>query len=474
MNVTTRIPAGEADIGGVFARQRDTALRLRASTAAERIAKLRKLEAAVLANRAALYRALHDDLRKPEAEADLSEIMPVVSEIRHAAKHLRGWMRTRRAPSTMAMLGTQARIRHEPKGVCLIISPWNYPISLTLGPLASAIAAGNTAIMKPSELTPSCVAALAEIIASVFDPAEVALCQGDATVATALLDLPFDHIFFTGSPAVGKVVMAAAAKHLSSVTLELGGKSPVIVDETADLATAARSVMWAKFLNNGQTCVAPDYLYVHATVFDAFLDKAKAAIAKMYGADARASADYGRIVNGRHVARLKHLLDDATAKGANIVVGGTVDGEQKYIAPTLLTEVSEASAIMQEEIFGPLLPVIRYTDLAGPIRHINASPKPLALYIYSKNDGVIERIISETSAGGTGVNVAVLHFSHNNLPFGGVNNSGIGSSHGVFGFRAFSHERAILRDRYSAMPLLFPPYGRRVKSLIKLTLKYFT
>jgi aldehyde dehydrogenase (NAD+) len=288
------------------------------------------------------------------------------------------------------------------------------------------------------------------------------------------LDLPFDHIFFTGSPAVGKVVMAAAAKHLSSVTLELGGKSPVIVDETADLATAARSVMWAKFLNNGQTCVAPDYLYVHATVFDAFLDKAKAAIAKMYGADARASADYGRIVNGRHVARLKHLLDDATAKGANIVVGGTVDGEQKYIAPTLLTEVSEASAIMQEEIFGPLLPVIRYTDLAGPIRHINASPKPLALYIYSKNDGVIERIISETSAGGTGVNVAVLHFSHNNLPFGGVNNSGIGSSHGVFGFRAFSHERAILRDRYSAMPLLFPPYGRRVKSLIKLTLKYFT
>jgi aldehyde dehydrogenase (NAD+) len=478
MNVTTMISPEAASSGSaiqeVFRRQQQMAISLRTSTAEARIQKLRKLEAAVLAHREAIYQALHADLRKPETEADLSEIMPVISEIHHTAKHLKSWMRTRRVAPTMTLLGTQARLRYEPKGVCLIISPWNYPINLTLGPLASAIAAGNTAIIKPSELTPSCSAVMAELIHSAFDPGEVALFEGDAAVSTELLALPFDHIFFTGSPAVGKIVMAAAAKNLSSVTLELGGKSPVIVDETADVTKAANSVMWGKFINNGQTCIAPDYMYVHEKILTEFLEKSKAAITKMYGQDAQASPDYCRMVNEKHFSRVKRLIDDATSKGARIAAGGAVETGDKFIAPTLLTNVSETAEIMAEEIFGPVLPLISYSDVSVPISYINKNPKPLALYVYSKSDAMINRAISETSTGGSCVNMSMLHFSHANLPFGGVNNSGIGSSHGIFGFRAFSHERAILRDRFSTIPMLFPPYTNRVKLLVKLTLKYLT
>jgi aldehyde dehydrogenase (NAD+) len=478
MNVTTMIQPGETAPGStipdVFRRQQRTAILLRTSTAAERVEKLKKLETAVLAHKDAIYRALHEDFRKPEAEADLAEIMPVISEIHHTVKHLKAWMRTRRVAPTLTLFGTQARIRYEPKGVCLIISPWNYPFNLTFGPLACAIGAGNTAIIKPSELTPACAAVMADIIRSAFEPSEIALFEGDAAVSTELLQLPFDHIFFTGSPAVGKIVMAAAAKNLTSVTLELGGKSPVIVDETADIAKAASSIMWGKFVNNGQTCIAPDYLYVHEKILPEFLDKSKAAIVKMYGADARQSPDYCRMVNERHFSRVKRLLDDATANGATIAAGGASEISENYIAPTLLTNVSAGSEVMKEEIFGPVLPVIAYSDVGEPITHINDNPKPLALYVYSKNDDVIERVISQTSTGGACINMSMLHFSHANLPFGGVNNSGIGSYHGIFGFKAFSHERAVLRDRFSTIPMLFPPYTKRVKSIIKLTLKYLT
>jgi aldehyde dehydrogenase (NAD+) len=382
-------------------------------------------------------------------------------------------MKTKRAPTTLTMLGTQARIRYEPRGVCLIISPWNFPINLTFGPLASAIAAGNTAIIKPSELTPSCSAIMAEIIRDTFDDSEIAVFEGDAAVSTALLELPFDHMFFTGSPAVGKIVMTAAAKHLSSVTLELGGKSPVIVDESADLAKAAKSIMWGKFLNNGQTCVAPDYVYVHEKILPKFIEKSKAAIKKMYGDNVQTSPDYCRIVNDRHFGRVKRILDDATSQGATIAAGGTTLEADKFIAPTLLTNVSPSSLAMQEEIFGPVLPIISYSDINNPINHINANPKPLALYVYSKNQTNIDKIITATSSGGVGINVSVLHFSHANLPFGGVNNSGIGSSHGEYGFKAFSHERAVMRDQYNSTPMLYPPYTNRVKWLMSLTMRFF-
>jgi aldehyde dehydrogenase (NAD+) len=467
-------PNAASKIDDVFARQRLTALALRISTAEQRIAKLRRLEAVVLAHQGAIHAALMADLHKSEAEADLSEIMPVLAEIRHAVRHLRGWMRTRRAAVTLAMLGTQARIRYEPKGVTLIISPWNYPLSLTLGPLVSAIAAGNTAMLKPSELSPNCSAVLSEIIAEAFGPEEVALFEGDADLSTALLELPFDHIFFTGSPAVGKIVMGAAARHLSSVTLELGGKSPAVIDASADVAKAAKNVMWGKFLNNGQTCIAPDYVFVHEKILPEFLAASKDAIVKMFGADAQASPDYGRIINGRHFQRVKRLLDDATANGARIAAGGATDEATKFFAPTLLTDVGAHATVMQDEIFGPILPIIAYDTLDNVIGHVNAHPKPLALYVYAKSQAVIARMLAETSSGGAAVNMAMLQFTHNNLPFGGVNNSGIGSSHGVFGFRAFSHERAVLRDRMSVIHMLFPPYTERVRRMIKLTMKYFT
>ncbi len=462
-----------ANIGDVFNSQRAMALRLRTSIAQERIAKLKKLEATINAHKQSIYAALKSDLHKPEPESDLSELMPVLGEIHHAIRHLGSWMRPQRVRTTMTMLGTKARIRYEPKGVTLIISPWNYPVSLTLGPLASAIAAGNTAMLKPSEFSPACSTILGRIIAETFDSAEVALFEGDSAVSTALLQLPFDHIFFTGSPAVGKIVMAAAAKNLSSVTLELGGKSPAIVDATADVAKAARSLMWGKFLNNGQTCIAPDYLYVHEKILPEFLSAAKSAIANMYGADVQQSADYCRIINARHFQRLQNLLTEATNSGAQIVTGGALFEAEKFIAPTLLTQVSPASSLMREEIFGPLLPIIPYNDISDPIGHINNNEKPLALYVYSKDQPIIDRVISETSSGGACVNMAVLQFSHNNLPFGGVNNSGIGSSHGIFGFRAFSHERAVLRDQMSSTHMLFPPYTPKVRKTIKMVMKYF-
>ena len=471
MNVTTRItpPVLEA----VFAAQRATALRLRISTAAERIATLKRLEAAVLKHKPEIYRALAADLRKSEVEADLSELMPVISELHHNIRHLAGWMRTKRVMPTMAMLGTKARIRYEPKGVCLIISPWNYPINLTLCPLVSAIAAGNTAIVKPSELSPACSSVLGSIIADVFETDEVALFEGDASVSTALLALPFDHIFFTGSPAIGKVVMGAAAKNLSSVTLELGGKSPVIVDASANVVKAAQSVMWGKLINAGQTCIAPDYVYVHEKIKAEFLAAAGAAVTHMYGVDVAKSENYCRIINERHFARVERLLDGAVADGARIAFGGGRDGVQKFIAPTVLTGVSASSAVMQEEIFGPVLPVMTYSYPGAVIGAINAGQKPLALYVYAKDQGIIERVLSETASGGACVNMSMMHYAHNHLPFGGVNNSGMGAAHGIFGFREFSHQRAVLSDQMSVIPMLFPPYTAKVKRLVALTLRFF-
>src|ERR1700730_13902255 len=406
----------------VFAAQRETAIALRTSTAGMRIAKLRKLEAAVLANRGAIYRALAADLRKSEAEADLFDILPVISGIRHARRHLTSWMKPKRAAPTMTRDGTKARIRYEPRGVSLIIVPWNYPISLMLGPLLSAIAAGCPAMMKPPEMSPACSALMAKIIRETFEWQEIAAFEGDVAGSKALLDLPFDHIFFTGSAAVGKVVMTAAAKHLASVTLELGGKSPVIIDASANIAKAAKSVAWGKFTNCGQTCIAPDYAYVHESRLPQFVDAVKNAIATMYGAAAQ-SPDYCRIINHHHFERVCRLIDDATARGAAILAGGERDEAQKYIAPTVLTGIGDDALVMQEEIFGPVLPVLAYNDLAEPIAAINARPKPLALYVYAKDRASADRVLQETSAGGTCVNASLLQIWDNKLSYGGRNNS---------------------------------------------------
>ncbi len=466
---------GEADphrMRAVFEAQQATALRWRDSSAAERIARIEKLRDAMLAHRSAFHQAFARDYRKPEAEVEVSEFLPVMDEIHQAIGNLRRWMKPKRVWPTKTMLGTRSQVQYQPRGRVLIIAPWNYPLSLCFGPLVSALAAGNTAIVKPSEMTPAVSALMARIIEATFPAHEVALFEGSLPTAQSLLEMPFDHIFFTGSPAVGKIVMAAAAKHLASVTLELGGKSPVIVDASANVQMAAETLMWGKFLNNGQTCVAPDTAYVHASVKQAFVDACRSVLQQRYGAGAaaqKASPDLTRVVNQRHTQRVAHLLNDAVERGAKVLAGGEVDAAQCYIAPTLLERVPDGAAILSEEIFGPLLPVIEYTDLDQVIGDINRQPKPLALYLWSTDRRAIRRVLAQTSSGGACVNHCVAHFGHGNLPFGGVNNSGIGNAHGEYGFKAFSHERAIMRGSLlHLVKLFFPPYTDSRKKLIRM------
>ncbi|MES2297226.1 MAG: aldehyde dehydrogenase family protein [Pseudomonadota bacterium] len=464
---TAAVPAGESDpqaMQAAFASQLDTALAWRASSAAERIARVKRLRDAMLAKREAFYEAFMQDYRKCPAEVEASEFLPVMEEIRHVLGSLKRWMRPRGVWPTPTMLGTRASVQMQPRGRVLIVAPWNYPLSLCFGPLVSALAAGNTAIVKPSEMTPAVSALMQEIIDAVFAPNEVAMFQGAQRTSQALLDLPFDHIFFTGSPAVGKIVMAAAARHLGSVTLELGGKSPTIVDETANIMVAAETVMWGKFLNNGQTCVAPDYVFVHESVKTAFIDACRTVLNARYGSTAseqKHSPDLARVVNLRHTQRVAGLLADAVARGARVCTGGEVDAAACYIAPTLIDQVPADATIMSEEIFGPLLPIIGFSDLDEVIRQVNAAPKPLALYVWSTNKANIKKVLERTSSGGACVNHCVAHFAHGNLPFGGVNNSGTGNAHGEFGFKAFSHERAVLRSSpLMLIRLFFPPYTK--------------
>ena len=465
--------AAPQQMAAVFAAQQQTALRWRVSSAGERIARIKRLREAMMARREQFYAAFAQDYRKSPAEVEASEFLPVMEEIRHVLGRLKRWMKPSGMWPTTTMLGTSAWVQYQPRGRVLIIAPWNYPLSLCFGPLVSALAAGNTAIIKPSEMTPAVSSLMASIIAEVFPSNEVALFEGGTPTSTALLALPFDHIFFTGSPAVGKIVMAAAARHLTSVTLELGGKSPTIIDESANMALAAETIMWGKFINNGQTCVAPDYVYVHQNVKAAFIEACKNVLQARYGqtaAEQKASADLTRIVNPRHAQRVAGLLSDALAKGAVVHAGGEVDTASCYIAPTLLSDIGPGSAILDEEIFGPLLPIMAYTDLDQVVADINAGPKPLALYIWSRRQKNIDLVLQRTSSGGACVNHCVAQFAHGNLPFGGVNNSGIGNGHGIYGFKAFSHERGVLRSSpLMLIKLFFPPYTNKRLYLIRKT-----
>ncbi|KEA64101.1 Aldehyde dehydrogenase [Marinobacterium lacunae] len=459
----------------LFEGQRETALRLRTRSLRERRRKLEQLRDGLLARREALYDAFNKDFRKPAAEVDLTELVPVIDEIQMALRSLKRWMKPQRARATLVTLGTSARITYQGKGRCLIVGPWNYPVSTLLGPLVSAIAAGNSVILKPSEFVPSINAVLVELIAEVFDLSEVAVVQGGADTAQCLLNYPFDHIFFTGSPQVGKWVMEAASRHLTSVTLELGGKSPVIVDESADLRRAAEVILWGKLVNAGQTCIAPDTLFVHRNVRDTFLAHCQELIAQRFGssdAEVFASPDLARIVNVRHARRIAALVDDALTQGAQLVCGGQHHVDECFVAPTLLTDIPDTANIMEEEIFGPVLPVIEFGELDEVIHAINARPKPLALYLWSRRKACIDRVCRETSSGSAVINHCMLQFVHSRLPFGGVNYSGIGNSHGEFGFKAFSHERATLQGGpILVVKAFFPPYTPFKRGLIKLLIK---
>lgn len=466
-----------AEMQRVFALQQKTALKWRHSTAQERIERIQRLKDSVQAHEQAIYDALYQDLRKPEAEADLAEMMVVMQDAKHAIAELKHWMKPVRVPATKALRGTFSKITYEPKGVCLIIAPWNFPVNLMLGPLISALAAGNTAILKPSEMTPATSAVIQAIIDDSFNEDEVAVFQGAAETSQALLELKFDHCFFTGSPQVGKIVMGACAKNLTSITLELGGKSPAVLDSTVNMKDAAGSLAFGKCSNAGQICIAPDYMLLEKSAQEDFVREYDAVLKKRYGetaAEQKSSPDYTRIINRNHVQRIQALIDDAVAKGARIAVGGEVDIDDRYIQPTVLVDVPRDARILEEEIFGPVLPIITWENEQEAIDYINAGEKPLALYVYSKNDKRINNVLASTSSGDAAINTCLVQFLNHNVPFGGANNSGIGNSHGIHGFKAFSHERGVVRDRFAMTQLFSAPYTPFVKKLIKFAVRWMT
>jgi aldehyde dehydrogenase (NAD+) len=461
-------------ISTVFLAQQANRRAMSTSTATQRIKKLEALIHAVsVTYRQAIRDAMAADFGKPQMETDLTEIFATVSEMKHTKRSLRTWMRERSVGTPLPMLGTSSWVRYEAKGTALIISPWNFPILLTIAPLASAIAAGNTAIIKPSEMTPHTSAVMARMVADLFEPNEVALYEGGVEVSTQLLELPFDHIFFTGSPNVGKVVMTAAAKHLTSVTLELGGKSPTIVDATADIRTAASRIAWAKMLNAGQICIAPDYVLVHESKKTQFVDLLQVEIEKLYTASPETSPHYPQMSTQRHHERVAQLLQDSVKAGAKITCGGKIDPVKRTITPTVVVDVPLDSPLMQHEIFGPVLPVIDFTDLEDAIAQIASREKPLALYVFSKSRKNTNFLIANTSAGGTCINHCAVHFFNSNLPFGGVRYSGQGKAHGLDGFREFSNARGFMKQHtISITDLLRAPYAAWKQTVLDLAIKW--
>ncbi len=463
------------DYTALLERLSDRAATLRHSDWKERVDKLRRLKRALISHRQAIRDAVHADFRKPPEEADLTELTALLAEISNAERHLRTWMRPRRLRTPMPFVGTSATRYVEPKGVVLVIAPWNYPIMLALGPVASAIAAGNAVVLKPSELTPACSSFLRMVIAEVFDPDEVTVIEGDADTARELLALRFDHIFFTGSPAVGRLVMEAAAHHLTSVTLELGGKSPAVVDATADIAVTARRLVFGKFSNAGQTCVAPDYLLVQRAVYEPLVQAIQDALDVFLGSALPPTA-YAGIVNGRHLERLKGLIDDALVRGARIVRGGDLLTAECVLMPTLVVDVPADAGLLEEEIFGPVLPIVPYDTLDEAIAFINKRPPALTLYLFSSDRAMPDRVRQRTTTGSIVINNTLLHFSHSEIAFGGIHESGVGRSHGYAGFMAFSNDRPVLTQHVGAPALfgkLYPPYTRATRWLLNIMLRWY-
>lgn len=466
---TTRLETPEG-VARLFERQRARRWEIARTTAAERRAMLERLRDVILRRREELTAAVKADFGKHPSETELTEIVPTLEEIRVAVRELPRWMAPRRAPTPLTLLGTRSEIRHEPKGQVLVLSPWNYPFNLAINPVIAAVAAGNCVVLRPSEKAPRTAAVVRRIVADAFGEDHVAVVLGGREVADALLALRFDHVFFTGSPAVGRRVMAAAAKHLVPVTLELGGKSPAIVDETARVDAAAERIAWGKLINGGQTCVAPDYALVHEAVAERFVEALKAAIARLYGATEEARArnpDLARLVDAASCERLDRAIRATVASGARLVLGGAVDVAERRLAPTVLTGVTPEMAIMQEEIFGPVLPVLTFRSLDEALERVRGAEKPLALYLFSERRRNVEQVLRGTSAGGSCVNNTVLHLANPHLPFGGVGQSGMGNYHGRHGFETFSHARGVLtQGRSPLVRWLYPPYTRRVERLL--------
>ena len=422
---------------------------------------LRRLRQTVERREKDIAAALYRDLRKSEFEAFASEIGVFYQEIRHTLRNLSDWMAPQRVPTPLIFFPSSSRIIRDPLGQVLIMGPWNYPFLLIMHPLVSAIAGGNTAFLKPSEQAPHTAAIVEEIIRETFEDEYVAVFQGFGhIVGPGLMEhFHFDHVFFTGNPTVGRSIMELAARQLTPVTLELGGKSPCIVDASADLTQAARKIAWSKLFNAGQTCVAPDYVLVHADIRDAFLEKLKAAFASMTGGDARQAPDFGRLINRKRFDAVSRYLASGT-----IAYGGQTDAEDLFIAPTILTDIDPADPVMQEEIFGPVLPMITWRDRNEVIDWIERNPYPLALYLFAKSRDAEDFFVNNVRFGGGCVNNGIIHVGNPDLPFGGVGPSGIGQYHGRSGFETFTRQKSVLKSpTWFDVPLWYPPYKDHLK-----------
>ncbi len=434
--------------------------------AAWRRSQLAQLRRMIVENEPELLETVCADLGKSSAEAYAADVGFTLGQIRHMEANLDRWMAPRRVSLGLKFRPGSARVVPEPLGVVLVIAPWNLPVQLLLVPMATALAAGNAVVGKPSEVTPHVSAALARLIPSYLDEQVVAVVEGGVEETTALLEQRFDHIFYTGNGQVGRIVMAAAARHLTPVTLELGGKSPVIVDREANLDVAARRIAWGKFTNAGQACIAPDYVLVHRDVEDKLIERMTEVVREFFGPDPKASNDFSRIVNTRHWRRLMDLLDAGGYQ--SVACGGDGDETTCYVAPTILTGVEPDAAVMAEEIFGPILPVLAVDDIEEAIERVNAGEKPLALYVFSEDHAVVDRVLGATSSGGACVNGTILQVAVSDLPFGGVGASGMGVYHGRWGFDTFSHRRAVLtRSTRFDPPMMYPPMGRLKESLMR-------
>lgn len=429
------------------------------------------LKQLIINHEPAIIQALQADLHKPELEAITSEIILTTKEIEFAIKNLKKWTKPKKVGVPWQLLPTSAKIQPEPLGIVLIIGAWNYPFQLVIVPLIGAIAAGNCAILKPSEIATHTSKLIAELIPKYFPEEYIAVVEGGIETSQKLLTEKFDHIFFTGSTHVGKIIMVAAAKNLTPVTLELGGKNPCIVDVDIHLEHTARRIIWGKFINAGQTCIAPNYILVDKRIKDKLLVNLEKCLKEFYGEHPETSPDYARIINQNNFDRLVNLLQNLLQDG-EILIGGETKASELYIAPTIINNVSFTDPIMQEEIFGPILPIVEYTDIEEAITGINSQPKPLTLYLFSQNKNLQQKILQTTSSGAVCLNETVIHFTVPSLPFGGVGNSGIGSYHGKASFDTFSHYKSVLKNPFWLdIKLRYPPYKGKL-SILKQLLKF--
>lgn len=434
-----------------------------------RVAQLKKLRKTISEYEEALKIALYKDLGKNDLESYTCEIGFILSSISHTIKHLKKWMKPEKKKTPISLFFSKSTVIKEPYGSVYIIGPYNYPFQLLIEPLIGAIAAGNCAVLSPSELTPSVLEVIKKMIKATFEPEYVSCIDGGIENNTMLLNAGFDYIFFTGSVNVGKIIMEAASRNLIPVTLELGGKSPVIVDKNIDLKVTCERILWGKLMNAGQTCVAPDYVFVHNQIKEDFLNEMKSTLHRLYGENIEANPDYGKIVNDRHVKRLKNILDKDKVY---TFIGGTVDEKRRYVEPTILCPDHFEVASMQEELFGPILPIFGYDHVSEALSYIRENPKPLALYIFSNDKQIIEQVITKTSSGGVSINDTISHIINPNLPFGGVGTSGMGVYHGKYSFETFSHHRSILKKSTKVrMTFIYPPFTKEKLKKIKKVLK---